>query len=192
MAQHVENKQNKAWLGQLLAGDHQAFAEFVGKHRQSVFLCCRKFGLREDQAEDVASETFLAAYTSLSKYKGHAQLKTWLYRIAYNKTVSYLRTNNRWGKSLCEFNTPSAQSRQQTPPAQLYRKEKRTVVWAAVDKLPRVWGTAVILYYSRQQSIAEIARTMQLRQNTVKTYLFRARKRLKPILQPFIQDTAPA
>lgn len=63
MAEKIwEKRQKKKWLRLLRSGDHQAFAEFIDKYKETVFLCCRRLGLREGEAEDVASETFLAAY----------------------------------------------------------------------------------------------------------------------------------
>ena len=79
----------------LRSGDHRAFAEFIDKYKETVFLCCRKLGLSKDEAEDVASETFLAAYRGLRRYAGRAELSTWLWSIAYRKAVSFLRKNRR-------------------------------------------------------------------------------------------------
>ena len=92
MAEKIwEKKQEKRWLQQLVRGDHQAFSQFIDKYKETVFLCCRRLGLREDEIEDVASETFLAAYNGLSRYSGRAELSTWIWSIAYRQAVNYLR-----------------------------------------------------------------------------------------------------
>jgi len=78
LADEARKKQDEGWLDKLLAGDHQAFAEFVEKYKEMVFLCCRTLGLREDEIEDAASETFMAAYKGISRYRGQAKLGTWL------------------------------------------------------------------------------------------------------------------
>jgi RNA polymerase sigma-70 factor (ECF subfamily) len=147
-----------------------------------VFLCCRTLGLKEDEAEDVASETFLAAYKGLSRYKGRAQLHTWLWAIAYRQVVSYLRKNKRMSQLSDESQEQAGRSEERTPLAAAQNSEQEKIVWDAVGKLPRLWAVAVILYYREEKMISEIAEIMQIRENTVKTYLFRARGELKEIL----------
>lgn len=71
-----EKRQQKKWLRLLRSGDHRAFAEFIDKYKETVFLCCRRLGLREDEVEDVASETFLAAFKAIGRYSGQAELST--------------------------------------------------------------------------------------------------------------------
>ena len=180
--------QSGDWLGKLLAGDHAAFAQFVDKYKETVFLCCRTLGLKEDEAQDVASETFLAAYKGLSRYKGQAQLGTWLWRIAYRQAVNYLRKNKRTWQLLDESQGQPGHGKEQTPPAAVQSREQEKIVWEAVGRLPRLWAVAVILYYREEKMIREIAKIMRMRQNTVKTYLFRARKRLKQIIGPILGE----
>jgi RNA polymerase sigma-70 factor (ECF subfamily) len=168
----------------LRSGDHQAFAELIDKYKETVFLCCRKLGLAEDEAEDVASETFLAAYNGLSRYDGRAELSTWLWSIAYRQAVSFLRKNRKQCRLDAEPDQEIADSNQQGPAAVLLRRETEKIVWAAVDRLPRLWAVAVILFYREQKSVADIAEIMRANENTVKTYLFRARERLKMTLAP--------
>jgi len=165
----------------LRSGDERAFAELIDKYKQTVFLCCRSLGLRQDEAEDVASETFLAAYQQLRRYSGQAQLSTWLWSIAYRQAVNYLRKNRRKWQLLAE---PSEQvtDSEQGPMSAAQSSEEAEIVWAAVERLPRLWAMAVILHYREEKSVAEIAKIMKARKNTVKTYLFRGRERLKQLL----------
>ena len=60
--------------------------------------------------------------------------------------------------------------------------EEAEIVWAAVKRLPKLWAMAVMLHYREEKSIADIAKIMRARKNTVKTYLFRGRERLKKML----------
>ncbi|MBA7626684.1 ECF RNA polymerase sigma factor SigW [subsurface metagenome] len=177
-----EQQQKDNWLRLLRSGDHQAFAEFIDKYKETVFLCCRRLGLREDQVEDVASETFLAAYNGLSRYSGRAELSTWLWSIAYRQGVNYLRKNRGQRQLEAEPDEQIAGGKEQGPAATAQGKETEEIIWEAVERLPRLWAMAVILHYREQKSIADIAKIMKAKENTVKTYLFRARARLKEIL----------
>ena len=184
MAGEAENSQSRRWLCKLLAGDHQAVAEFVDGYKEMVFLCCRTLGLRDDEAEDVAGETFLAAYKGLKRFRGRSELSTWLWRIAYCRAIDYLRRKRKYSHLLEEQDGQIADDRQQSPPVIAQGKEREQIIWETVSRLPRLWAMAVILHYREEKKIADIAKIMKIRQNTVKTYLFRARKKLKEIIGP--------
>ena len=66
--------------------------------------------------------------------------------------------------------------------AGLESKEQAVVVWQAVERLPRLWAVATVLFYREEKNVKEIAKIIRVRQNTVKTYLFRSRKKLKELL----------
>jgi len=179
-----QKRQNDEWLELLRSGDHRAFGQFIDKYKEMVFLCCWRLGLREDEVEDVASETFLAAYKGLTRYGGKAQLSTWIWSIAYRQAVSYLRKNRRFQRLEAEPENLVAGSKEKEPAEAIKSKETGEVVWQAVERLPRLWAMAVILHYREGKSIADIAKIMRTRKNTIKTYLFRGRERLKQILAP--------
>jgi len=175
-----QNKDN--WLRLLRSGDQQAFALLIDKYKEMVFLCCRRLGLREDEIEDVASETFMAAYRGLSRYAGQSDLSTWLWGIAYRKAVSYLRKNRKNWHLEDELDEQISDSRSQEPAAEMQAEETEKIVWQAVERLPRLWAMVVILHYREQKCIFDIAKIMGQNENTIKTYLFRARARLKEML----------
>ena len=177
-----QKQQKKKWLRLLRSGDHRAFAEFIEKYKETVFLCCRRLGLREDEAEDVASETFLAAFKGIGRYIGRAELSTWLWTIAYRQGINYLRKNRKQCQLEDELDEQVSDSKEQGPAAVVQSREKEKIVWEAVERLPRLWAMAVILYYREEKSIVDIAKIMQIKENTVKTYLFRGRDKLKQIL----------
>ncbi|MHC4682049.1 MAG: RNA polymerase sigma factor, partial [Planctomycetota bacterium] len=147
----------------------------------------------EHEVEDVAGETFLAAYRGLSRYAGRAELSTWLWSIAYRQTVSFLRKNRRH-RQLAPKGRETEPDEQivgddrEGPTAIAESRETQKIVWAAVDRLPRLWAMAVILFYREQKSVADIAKIMGAKENTVKTYLFRGREKLRTALGPAFGD----
>jgi RNA polymerase sigma-70 factor (ECF subfamily) len=173
-----------------LAGDHEAFAEFVDKYKEPVFLCCRTLGLKEDEIEDVASETFMAAYKGIRRYRGRAELSTWLWAIAYRQGVSYLRKNRRENQLLVEEDKQPANNGNIQASAGLESKEQAELVWEAVERLPKLWTMVTVLFYREGKEVKEIAKIMRVRQNTVKTYLFRSRKRLKELLAGVVEGAS--
>jgi RNA polymerase sigma-70 factor (ECF subfamily) len=71
-------------------------------------------------------------------------------------------------------------------------KETEQVVWEAVERLPRLWRVAVVLHYREEKGIADIAKIMDTRENTVKTYLFRGRQKLREMLSEALGEDCNA
>ena len=174
------------WMRLLVNGDEQAFARFVADYQETVFLCCRTLGLNETEAEDVASETFLAAYQKLSKFRGDSSLSTWLWKIAYYKGINYLRKNKKHSHANMEIDEQLSDQKMAHVAARLEDAEQYSAIWDAVNALPMQWAMAIILFYREDKSVEEIAKIMQKRYNTIKTYLFRGRKKLKGVLGDII------
>ena len=182
MTGKVRRQRKGNWLRLLVSGDHAAFREFVEQYQQTVFLCCRTLGLNETEAQDVAAETFLTAYEKIGTFSGKSKLSTWLWKVAYYKGINYLRKNRRRKELLSGLSDQLAGARIEQVSAALESKEQADAVWRAVGRLPRLLALAIVLFYRQEKSIKEIAKIMKKRQNTVKTYLFRGRKRLKELL----------
>jgi RNA polymerase sigma-70 factor (ECF subfamily) len=174
-----ESRQNKreGLIHRLQSGDSEAFADFIARYQQQVFLCCRTLGLNPAEAEDVASETFMAAYQGIGKYTGKAKLSTWLWKISYNKAISYIRQKIRRKK---------LQEKMQDEYTEIQKDEDSSpsaeIVWGAVQKLPQDQAMAIVLFYRQEKTIKEIANIMKKGQNTVKIHLFRGREKLKELL----------
>ncbi len=190
MKDDLNKNLNEGWVSSLSAGDHRAFAEFVDKYKEMVFLCCHTLGLKDDEAEDVAIETFWAAYKGLNKFRGQAEISTWLWKITCYKSISYLRKNKRQ-RELTEIpDTQTADPKSEQAINSLEDKEQVELIWQAVGKLPKLWSLAIVLFYREEKSVDEIAKIMKIRKNTIKTYLFRGRKILKELLADFVgEDT---
>jgi RNA polymerase sigma-70 factor (ECF subfamily) len=174
-----QNKQ-AGLIHRLRDGDQSAFAEFVEKYQQQVFMCCRLAGLDADESQDVASETFMAVFKGIGGYTGRAKISTWLWKIAYNKAISYLR-QKIWHQKLQErLQNQYAQEQEITHWGK--SDGNAEIVWNAVKKLPQDQAVAVVLHYRQEKNIKEVADIMGKRQNTVKVLLFRGRERLKELL----------
>lgn len=182
MADEMGKNSQSRWMRRLLAGDHRAFAEFVDKYKQMVFLCCRTVGLKQDEAYDVANETFLAAYKSLDRYRFQCELSTWVWKIAYHKAVDCLRKKKQYYRLFEEVSQQPQQQETEDGITKIENADEAEIIWQAVERLPKLWATAVVLFYKEQKNIVEIAEIMNAGQNTVKTYLFRGRNRLKELL----------
>jgi RNA polymerase sigma-70 factor (ECF subfamily) len=183
LANKGERHYKKEWFRRLCKGDERTFGEFVKEFETSVFLCCRSLGLSESEAEDAANETFLAAYRGIKRYNGKSSLGTWLWRIAYRQAVNCLRQKQRWNDILNRVEGEFVEDEGCNTIEILEQREKAEIVWQKVSQLPELWSVAIMLFYREEKSIAEIARIMNVNKNTVKTYLFRGKKKLGMILK---------
>jgi len=165
----------------LRSRDHGQFAEFVRRYESQVFLCCKTMGLKEDQAEDVAAETFLAVWQGLAAFDGRSKLSTWLWTIAYRKAINLLRRQQPTVPFDEDFSDIAA-------PEPKPESEHTEAVWNAVSRLPKAWSLIVILFYKQDKTLAEIAVIMGIPENTAKTYLHRARGRLKEYLAHLVEE----
>jgi RNA polymerase sigma factor (sigma-70 family) len=178
----ANSQENNDWIIRMSSGDQSAFAEFVEKYKSMVLLCCKTLGLSDEEAEDVGIEIFLATYEGLKSYKGQSKLSTWLWKIAYYKTISYIRKNHKEQMLLAEESL-AANPKIFNPSIALENTDHIAFIWKTVKQLPKLWAMVIILFYREDKTIEEIAKIMQINQNTVKTYLFRGRQKLKEMLK---------
>lgn len=163
------------------AGDEQAFAELVRRYRTPVFRLAVSILSQAfvPEAEDVAQEVMVRVHHALGSFRGEASFGSWVYRIAFNHAIN--------AKSRMRFRAPHVaddvlEAVASGAPGALERleaAERRRAVLASVDELPDVYQSAVRLHYWLGASIAEIAALLDAPENTVKSYLYRARRLLQ-------------
>ena len=167
-------------------GDMDAFEALVHLYEKRVFaLTLRMCGNPEDAAE-AAQEAFLAAWQGLPGFRGEASFSTWLYRLTSNVCIDFLRSRRRHPTvSLTaadeddeqpQFDIPADEA--SGPEQQLARSELRRAVVRGLDQLPDDARRILILRELDGLSYAEIGKVLRLEAGTVKSRLFRARRRL--------------
>jgi RNA polymerase sigma-70 factor (ECF subfamily) len=163
--------------------DPADFGALVARHAASVLrLVSSILGpFRDVDAEDVAQDVFIRAHDKLAQFRGDAQFGTWLYRLAYSvalnrRKLARLRMPHVAVDALAGLATPDS------PHDQAVSAERAAHLGAAIESLPDLYRTVVYLHYWQECSVDEIARYIGAPDNTVKSYLFRARARLAGIL----------
>lgn len=153
-------------------GDRFAFEQLVERHSPRLYtLAVRMLGSHAD-ADDALQETLIRAWTALPKFRGEAQLSTWLYRIALN-AVNDVRTRARPGAELPEI----AETRDRFADAELGHE-----LQAALAALDDDFRAAVVLSDVLGASYAEIAELTDVAEGTVKSRIFRGRRELARLL----------
>ena len=184
-------KEEEARLVQAIrAGDGDAFETLVREHQTRVYnLALRMTGSEED-AQDIAQETFLKAWRTMGKYRGECSLGSWLYRIASNLSIDLLRKNKRQQREKIvsledngeDGRTLELPDLREEPQTILEREENRRAVWACLEKLPEEQRLILVLRDVNGLSYEEIGASMGLEMGTVKSRIFRAREKLANLL----------
>jgi RNA polymerase sigma-70 factor (ECF subfamily) len=173
----METPNDLFYVRRARAGDVRAFSAIVSNYQKMVFTIVLKIvGNRED-AEDITQEVFVKVFKSLDQFKEEAEFSTWLYRIAYNTTLSELRKRKLSFLSINE--NLDTDNEPITDEEELDVTEiKLQYLEVALKKLPPDEIFLVTLYYFKEQSIDAISKISDLSVANVKVKLHRIRKKL--------------
>jgi RNA polymerase sigma-70 factor (ECF subfamily) len=144
----------------------------------------------EQDALDMSQEAFIKAYTNIGSFRGESRFSVWLYRLTTNVCLDFLRSSSRRAHgSLTQICDDEEEARELeipderfTPHSMAERRELREAVRRNLEKLPPDYKAILILREIEALSYEELAETLGLQQGTVKSRLFRARKKLCQVL----------
>ncbi len=169
-------------------GNTNAFEDLVLEYQKQVYHITLKMTGSEEDAFDLSQETFLKAYRSLSAFRGESSFGSWLYRMAANLCIDFLRKNKRGGVvvSLDEEEEgkrpPELPDLSYEPQRALEKKELREKVRAGLEQLPHEQRLILVLRDVEGLSYQEICDTLKIELGTVKSRIYRARAHLARIL----------
>ncbi len=172
----------------LIRRDETAFREFVEKHHQLVVNTC--FGLLHsvEDAEDVAQEVFIEVFRSVHKFRGKSKISTWLYRIAVNRSLNFIRDNKKHTR-LQSFDdkikdtvlktNQIASGNTENPEQDFENRQRSVLLHEALDSLPKNQQVAITLSKYEDLGNKEIAEIMNLSVSSVESLIHRAKKNLQ-------------
>jgi len=159
-------------------GDISAFDTLVSRHRSRVYRLAHRMTRDREAAEDVTVEAFCEAYRAIGRFKPRAKFTTWLHRVAVNVCLEHLR-RKRAKHLLVEVeldpNTPAADDTWEL----VLTRDLADRAIRAIEELPETHKAPVSMFYLKQLSCAEIAETLGIPRNTVKTRIFYATRTLR-------------
>ena len=172
-------------------GDQKAFAELMNNYRDSLYFMMLKMTNDPIDAEDMTIEAFGKAFKNLKNYTPEFAFSTWLFKIASNNCIDFLRKKRKYLLSLdrnigeleeTDF-TRNIQCSGPDPEERIITKQKYKVLREIVDQIKPHYKTLIELRYFQEYSYEEIATELDLPLGTVKAQLFRARDLLYQILK---------
>lgn len=165
-------------------GDRAAFSELVDRYRDRIYAFLYRMVHDREEALDLAQETFLRVYRSLHSFRLEQPFKPWLYRIANNLAIDYLRKR----KDTISLDAPIdkeegwfMQIADQRPGPELLHEQSELADYLVdlIEQLPENYRNVILLRHGQDLSYQEIAEILQVPVSTIKTRLFRAREALR-------------
>lgn len=182
-------------LEALRAGDRAEFARLVDAHYELIYRLAIKMLRHPQDAEDVLQETFMKAYRGLKNFDGRSSLSTWLYRIATNEALMFLRRSR---PELVSIDQPIENDEDSLPiqivdwcclpEPDLMTAEAQEHLDRAIDNLAPALRVVFILRDLQGLSTQETAQVLSISQGAVKTRLSRARLKLREDLSSYFGD----
>lgn len=165
-------------IARILAGDTDAYRELVERYQTGLIIHCENIVKDRQDGEDIAQEAFIKAYKNLSDFsKDKARFSTWLYRIASNLCIDYLRRNKR------KVHIKDIEERLEAVQPQHIEEEEILRIRHAVEELePPKYAEIIKAYFWEGKSYQDIARTYKTTTNTIGTWISRAKLQLKESL----------
>ena len=175
-------------------GDREAFDLLVRRHQDRVFNVAYQVVRNREDALDVAQDAFVKAFASLPSFKGEASFFTWIYRIVVNLAIDCLRRRRRAGSTEYDDRLAAPEDGEASlatpdnPQSALETRQIGSILARGIEALPPVHRTVLILREVEGLSYEEIARAVGCSLGTVMSRLFYARRKLKKVLEPNLDD----
>ncbi|MDR3680918.1 MAG: RNA polymerase sigma factor [Flavipsychrobacter sp.] len=173
-----------AIINLVLQGQHTAYAVLITRYQQYVYTLAMRHVNNRELAEELSQDVFLKAYRFLADYKGTGKFSTWLYTIVHTTCLSHLRKNNDTAILLTEDQILSLPNQQSADPIdRMEQQTQKQLVEIAIKQLPKIDAQIITLFYLAEQSVEEIGIILGLTASNVKVRLYRARQKLKEIME---------
>ena len=181
----MTREQEAQIVRRVLEGDVNAFEDLVTEHEKGVYAIAQRMTGNAEDAADMTQETFIKAYNSLASFRGDSKFSVWLYRIATNVCLDFLRSRSRKPTVSLSVEDDDGEETQmdiaddsQSPELLLERGLTRDAVRRGLKSLSPEYRQILLLREIQGLSYEEIAEALALEVGTVKSRIFRARKRL--------------
>lgn len=176
------SEQDRELVTAALAGKQSAYQELMDKYKGALTRHVQRMVRSSTEIDDLVQECFIKAFSALKSYSADYAFSTWLYKIATNHTIDYLRKKRLQTFSIdrpiqtkdgeVEYEIPDTDYR---PDKHIVQDQRRELIQEAIDALPPKYHTVIVMRHQQEKSYEEIARELDLPLGTVKAHIFRAR-----------------
>jgi RNA polymerase sigma-70 factor (ECF subfamily) len=171
---------DEALIKSIARGDKRALKVLLARHNLRLYRFVLRLTQDESLAEDIVSELFFDVWRSAHQFRSNAKISTWLFAIARNKAMQALR---RWRhEELCDDEAAGVADPADDPEFALNKKDHGVLLRKCLTELSPAHREVIDLVYYHEKSIVEVAEITEASENTVKTRMHYARKRLAKLL----------
>lgn len=163
-----------------LMGDDYGLEQVIDIYKDSLMFFLVQYVKNISIAEELTEDTFVAIAVKKPRFREDARFKTWLFTIARNKALNYLKSP--WHKKRIPFEEAGNFSQLDCPEQRLLQKERYRALYSAIEKLPKNQREMVLLVYFEEMSVSEAAAVIHKTRGQGSSILARARRSLKSIL----------
>jgi RNA polymerase sigma factor (sigma-70 family) len=170
------------------AGDQRAYSELMGRYKDSIYFMLLKMVNNKDDAEDMTIEAFGKAFRNLEQYTPNYAFSTWLFKIATNNCIDFIRRKRENNVSIDSAENDdkqsiSVKSNTLDPEEDMINQQKISMMRSVIQKLKPGYQDLIEMRYFKELSYEEIAEELNLPLGTVKAQLYRAREILYDLLK---------
>ena len=181
---HMTEINDQDLILKIIEGDIQLYSDLVNRYKDLVYTLVIQMLKNNEEAEEVAQDSFLKAFKNLSKFKGDSKFSTWLYKITYNTCLDRLKkikqnisTTELSNKAIFKLNDVDSVIEK------MELQERNAVISNCLQMLPGEDSFLITLFYYEDLSLEEISKILSISISNAKVKLFRCRKKLADILR---------
>lgn len=183
-------KEDIQLVEQALKGNQAAYERLMKKYKSTISFVLLRIIQDKSEVEDIVQEVFINTFKSLSTYKKQYSFFSWIYKIAMNKGIDYLRKKKLQTFSIDKpISTKNGELQLEIPDStyepdkQIIASERAAIVQWAIEQLPAKYKKVIIMRHQEEKDYSEIAKELKLPIGTVKVHIFRARELLNKYLR---------
>jgi RNA polymerase sigma-70 factor (ECF subfamily) len=182
----LKGKSDHELVRKSLNGNESAFREIIMRYNGVIYAATRGVMGNSDETDDIVQDIFVKIFKGLSHFKGKARFSTWAYSIARNEAINALNRRKKELYNIEDFHNLRASN--DTPEEAYSKKEIARSLEGYLERLNNNYRTVIELRYLAEKSYLEIADIMDIPIGTVKTYVYRAKLRLKELMTTKYND----
>lgn len=191
MKRRMEDSSDSHLVTQAKQGDAEAFAELARCCQEKIYFTVLALTKNQQDASDLAQEAFMQAFKSLKSFKQRSSFYTWIYRIAVNLTLNFLKRKKREDAQEVLDETQSSgngtEDSSLSPEGRSLKKELSEKLQSAIDSLPLAYRASFTLVVFQGMTHSQAARVLGCSENTVSWRMHKARKMLQTRLKPYLE-----
>jgi len=183
-------KEDSALIYNALHGDQSAYKKLLKKYHDQIANLIFRIIHQREQVEDLTQEVFIKAFASLKSFNEEYAFSTWLYKIATNSSIDYIRKKKMTTFSIDKpivheesdysFELPDATYQ---PDKHIIQRQRTNLIEEAIAMLPEKYRRVIVMRHTEERDYSEIAKILKLPIGTVKAHIFRARELLNKYLR---------